>query len=106
MKVKDLKKFKLNKLSEDILNEQEMNILRGGGAGNICGCACAAVYSGGSVTAVNMVANSQTGSVSYGGICTEWISYGASYYFDSGRLYVSAPWMHHCEDGCEKPPHP
>lgn len=63
--MKKLKRLKLNNFAHDILNEQEMNILRGG-AGS-CPCGCGYENHGGSTQAVSNPVNTSYGyTESYG----------------------------------------
>jgi natural product precursor len=62
--MKKLKKLKLNSLAQGVLNEQEMNVLRGGAS---CSCCCGYANYGGSSTSSNSSANSSSGyTSSYG----------------------------------------
>lgn len=56
-----IKRFKLNALSQEGLQEKEMNAIIGG---NSCGCACSFEGQGGSSTNDNASANYQSGYVS------------------------------------------
>jgi natural product precursor len=54
-----LKELKPNKLSNRNLNNRQMNHLKGGSGGNVCGCSCYYENSGGSSTMMNGGANYQ-----------------------------------------------
>ncbi|GEM_PF-4893902 len=65
--MKKLKRLKLNRFAQDILNEQEMNILRGGGTPGTCTCCCGYEDHGGSTQAVSSPVNNSYGyTESYG----------------------------------------
>jgi natural product precursor len=85
--MKKLRRLKLNQLSKKELANREMKQLTGKGAGDPCGCACAYADTGGSHVAVNMAANSQTGSTSNYGTPTDWITYDCTYYWSDGHFY-------------------
>ncbi len=53
-----MKSLKLNKLDNIKLNDQQMNMVRGGGEGQCCGCGCAWAGNGGSSIEANGNANS------------------------------------------------
>lgn len=60
------KKLKLNNFAQSILNEQEMNVLRGGGTGT-CNCGCGYENHGGATSADNSSDNNSKGyTISYG----------------------------------------
>jgi len=84
--MKRLDDLKLTKRSKALLEAQQMNVLWGGGPGDNCGCACAYANSGGSNVAVNMAANSQTGSQSPSDN-TYWISYKCYYYWENSTTF-------------------
>lgn len=69
-----MKSLKLNKVNNNKLNDQQMNLVRGGGEGQCCGCGCAWADQGGSSIAANGNANSGAGVNSPGGwkeiVCT------------------------------------
>jgi natural product precursor len=60
-----MKKLKLNKLSDHLFDEKQMNSVKGGAAPGEgpCGCCCACAYAnnGGSSTADNLAANEAGG---------------------------------------------
>ena len=59
----ELKKIKLNKLSDDALAQRQMKGLKGGGViQRHCTCSCAYANAGGSSTNDNMAANYRLGS--------------------------------------------
>lgn len=84
--MKTLKKLVLNQLSREDLNEKEMKQIVGGQCW--CGCGCLYQYSGGSATAVNMIANAQTGSSSSS--YQDRVSCDATGYWSKGVFYWEA----------------
>ncbi len=59
----ELKKIKLNKLSDDALAQRQMKGLKGGGIyRRSCTCSCAYANTGGSSTEDNLTANYRLGS--------------------------------------------
>lgn len=61
----ELKKIKLNKLSDNTLAERQMKGLKGGGVyEKHCRCSCAYANQGGSSTNDNMTANFKLGTYS------------------------------------------
>ncbi len=63
----ELKKIKLNKLSNNALAERQMKGLKGGSPDGSCFCACRYAKHGGSSTNDNALANSDKGLDSPGG---------------------------------------
>lgn len=62
----ELKKIKLNKLSDDALAQRQLQGIKGGSLDGSCFCACRYARLGGSSTQDNALANSERGLDSSG----------------------------------------
>ena len=63
----ELKKIKLNKLSDDALAQRQLQGIKGGDNGvRVCGCGCCYADKGGSSSHDNLSANSRSGYFSPG----------------------------------------